>query len=142
MWSALCEVGSVRVPQLFQVETYATVHQMVSAVTAQLRPGTDLADILRALFPCGSITGAPKRRAMEVIAELEPDPRGIYCGTLGWMAPDGAAAFNVAIRTLSLFDDGTARLNAGGGVVWDSTAQTEYQEALWKTRFARTSPPG
>ncbi|WP_051588222.1 aminodeoxychorismate synthase component I [Actibacterium mucosum] len=140
--SRIAQVGSVEVPKLFDVETYATVHQMVSEVTAELLPGTDLPAILRALFPCGSITGAPKRRAMEIIRELEPDPRGIYCGTLGWMGPDGASCFNVAIRTLSLFDGGAARLNAGGGVVWDSTAAREYEEALWKTRFARTSPQG
>lgn len=140
--SRIARVGSVHVPRLFDIETYATVHQMVSEVRAQLLPNTDLPAILQALFPCGSITGAPKRRAMEVIRSLEPDARGIYCGTLGWMAPDGASCFNVAIRTLSLFADGRARMNAGGGVVWDSNAANEYQEALWKTRFARTSPTG
>lgn len=128
--------GSVHVPELFKVETYATVHQMVSQVRAQLHKGAGLADILTALFPCGSITGAPKIRAMEVLAALEPWPRDVYCGTIGWAAPDGRSEFNVAIRTL-MVEDGRATLNVGGGVVWDSTAPSEYEEALWKARFAR-----
>ncbi|NDW47974.1 aminodeoxychorismate synthase component I [Ruegeria sp. PrR005] len=128
--------GSVHVPELFQVETYATVHQMVSRVAARLRPDVTLSDILRALFPCGSIIGAPKIRAMEILADLEPWPRDIYCGSIGWAAPDGRSEFNVAIRTL-LVDEGGATLNLGGGVVWDSTATSEYEEALWKARFAR-----
>ncbi|WP_198945078.1 chorismate-binding protein, partial [Brevirhabdus pacifica] len=138
--SRFSKVGSVRVPGLFEVETYATVHQMVSRVTGELRAGTGLADIMRALFPCGSITGAPKIRAMEIIVELEHAARDVYCGSIGWAAPDGASSFNVAIRTLTLFDDGRARLNAGGGIVADSTPEDEYQEALWKARFARLVP--
>jgi len=133
--SRIAEIGSVRVPQLYQVETYATVHQLVSRVTGQLAPGTGLGDVLRALFPCGSITGAPKIRAMEIIRTLEEAPREAYCGAIGWAAPDGRAEFNVAIRTLML-EHGQARLNVGGGVVWDSTAASEYEEALWKARFA------
>lgn len=134
--SRVAAPGTVTVPELFKVETYATVHQMVSQVRARLMPGTGLSDILRALFPCGSITGAPKIRAMEILSELEPWPRDIYCGTIGWAAPDGRSEFNVAIRTLMV--DGTrATLNVGGGVVWDSTASSEYEEALWKARFAR-----
>jgi len=139
--SQVSKVGSVKVPELFRVDSYATVHQMVSRVTAHLNEGTSLPDILRALFPCGSVTGAPKHRAMQVIRDLEPNPRGIYCGTIGWMAPDGSSCFNVAIRTLSLFDGGSVRLNVGGGVVWDSTADGEYEEALWKARYAEISPP-
>ncbi|CUJ84969.1 Para-aminobenzoate synthase component 1 [Ruegeria denitrificans] len=127
--------GSVKVPELFKVETYATVHQMVSLVQAQLHLGAELSDILTALFPCGSITGAPKIRAMEILADLEPWPRDIYCGAIGWAAPDGRSEFNVAIRTLMVEDD-KATLNVGGGVVWDSTAPSEYEEALWKARFA------
>lgn len=134
--SRVAETGSVHVPELFAVETYATVHQMVSTVRAQLRPRVGLADIFSALFPCGSITGAPKIRAMQILAELEPWPRDIYCGTIGWAAPDGQSCFNVAIRTL-MVEDGKAVINVGGGVVWDSTAASEYEEALWKTRFAR-----
>lgn len=133
--SRVAEPGSVHVPELFKVETYATVHQMVSLVAAKLRENTGLADILRALFPCGSITGAPKLRAIEVLNDLEPWARDVYCGTIGWAAPDGAAEFNVAIRTLMIEDD-KAVLNVGGGVVWDSTGPSEYEEALWKARFA------
>lgn len=135
--SRLCLPGSVRVPRLYEVETYATVHQMTSRVTGQVPPGTGAAALIRALFPCGSITGAPKIRAMEIIHELEPEPRGAYCGAIGWLAPDGRAQFNVAIRTLSLFGDGAVVLNVGGGVVQDSTAASEYEEALWKARFAQ-----
>jgi len=138
--SRVCTPGSVRVPELFAVESYETVHQMTSLVTGRMRGGTGLSDILRALFPCGSITGAPKLRAMEILAELEPTPREIYCGSIGWAAPDGRAEFNVAIRTLML--EGTkAVLNVGGGVVYDSTAPSEYEEALWKARFARRLTP-
>lgn len=127
--------GSVQVPELFSVETYNTVHQMISMIEAQLLPDATLSEILRALFPCGSITGAPKLRAMQILAELEEAPREVYCGTIGWAAPDGRAEFNVAIRTL-LVEDGHATLNVGGGVVHDSTAAGEYEEALWKARFA------
>lgn len=136
----IAEIGSVRVPSLFGVESYATVHQMVSHVAGRLRPATPLSRILAALFPCGSVTGAPKVRAMEIIRGLEPWPRGAYCGAIGWAAPDGRAAFNVAIRTLTLFPDGEALLNVGGGIVADSTAAAEYEEALWKARFAAPFP--
>jgi para-aminobenzoate synthetase component I len=134
--SRLSEVGSVKVPELFKVEAFATVHQMSSRVVGQLlgRPG--LGDLLAALFPCGSITGAPKIRAMEIIREVEPHPRGAYCGAMGWMAPDGRASFNVAIRTLRLFEGGRVAMNVGGGIVHDSTAAGEWEEALWKARFA------
>ena len=134
--SRLCEIGSVKVPELYRIESYATVHQMVSRVTGQLRAGVGIEQVFRALFPCGSITGAPKIRAMEIIRELEPAPRGVYCGGMGWIAPDGSAEFNVAIRTLSLFGGGEVVMNVGGGVVYDSTAASEYEEALWKARFA------
>ena len=133
--SRVALAGSVKVPELFKVETYATVHQMVSLVQAQLHLGVGLSDILTALFPCGSITGAPKIRAMEILSELEPWPRDVYCGTIGWAAPDGRSEFNVAIRTL-MVEGGKATLNVGGGLVWDSTAPSEYEEALWKARFA------
>jgi len=132
----ISRVGSVRVPELFAVESYATVHQMVSRVVGQLAVPATLAGVMSALFPCGSITGAPKIRAMEIIAEVEPHPRGAYCGTIGWMAPDGSACFNVAIRTLQLEGD-RVRLNVGGGVVYDSTAEGEWQEALWKARYVK-----
>ncbi|WP_291736742.1 aminodeoxychorismate synthase component I, partial [Leisingera sp. F5] len=137
--SRVAQTGSVHVPELFAVESYATVHQMVSMVRAKLRPDAGLAEVFAALFPCGSITGAPKIRSMEILADLEPWPRDIYCGTIGWAAPDGSSEFNVAIRTLML-EKGSATLNVGGGVVWDSTAESEYEEALWKARFARVTP--
>jgi len=139
--SRVCVAGSVKVPELFTVESYATVHQMVSLVEGQLRDGMGLADILSALHPCGSVTGAPKIRAMEVIRELEPWPRDIYCGAIGWAAPDGRSEFSVAIRTLIRDKTGHAVLNVGGGVVWDSTAPSEYEEALWKARFLSRFQP-
>lgn len=129
-------VGSVKVPELFAVEPFATVHQMSSTVTGQLVAGADMAGLMGALFPCGSVTGAPKIRAMQIIAEVERRARGVYCGAMGWMAPDGDAAWNVAIRTLSLFPGGRVALNVGGGVVHDSTAGGEWDEALWKARYA------
>ena len=139
--SRVAEVGTVEVPELFRVETYATVHQMTSLIRARLLPGTLLPDILRALFPCGSVTGAPKIRAMQILRQLEDSPRGIYCGAIGWVAPDGRMSFNVAIRTLTLTGGGAVRLNVGGGVVYDSTAEAEYEEALWKARFATLARP-
>lgn len=133
--SRICEIGSVETPTLFEIERYATVHQMVSHIRGRLLEGVGLAAVFRALFPCGSITGAPKIAAMEAIARLELEPREAYCGAIGWAAPDGRARFNVAIRTLSLYG-AEAVLNVGGGVVADSTADGEYEEALWKARFA------
>lgn len=135
--SRVAKVGSVKVPKLFAVESYATVHQMVSTVVGDLVDPPSMAGVMEALFPCGSITGAPKIRAMEIIHEVEAHPRGAYCGAIGWMAPDGAASFNVAIRTLSVAEDGGIVLNVGGGVVQDSTAEGEWEEALWKARYAR-----
>jgi para-aminobenzoate synthetase component 1 len=135
--SRIARVGSVKVPKLFAVESYATVHQMVSTVVGDLVEAPSMAGLMAALFPCGSITGAPKIRAMQIIREVEPHPRGVYCGAIGWMAPDGAASFNVAIRTLSLWPDRRVTLNVGGGVVQDSTATGEWEEALWKARYIR-----
>lgn len=136
----IAKVGSVKVPQLFGIEHYATLHQMVSRVVGQLDRPANLPDLMTALFPCGSITGAPKIRAMQIIAELEPFARGAYCGAIGWMGPDGAAAFSVAIRTLSLQGD-QITLNVGGGVVQDSTAAGEWEEALWKARYLNGLSP-
>jgi len=130
----IAEVGSVGVPELFAVETYPTLHTMVSTVTAKLKPGADVAAILRAVFPCGSITGAPKIRAMEIIHELEASTRGIYCGAIGHFAPDGSARFNVAIRTLTI-TDGAGELGIGGAVVRDSRSGSEYDECLLKARY-------
>ena len=140
--SRVSEIGSVHVPELFTVESYATVHQMVSEVRAKLLDGLNISDLFQALFPCGSITGAPKIRAMEFIRDLEPEPRDVYCGSMGWISPTGAMSFNVCIRTLSLFEGGDVRLNVGGGVVYDSTAPSEYEEALWKARYTKLPPRG
>ena len=126
--------GSVAVPQLFEVEHYPTVHQMVSTVTATLADGLDAVDALAALFPCGSITGAPKLRAMQVVAEVEDDARGIYTGAIGRIDADGDAMFNVAIRTLAL-RGGVATLGLGSGVVADSSAGEEWAECLAKGAF-------
>ncbi len=134
--SRIAGIGSVKVPQLYTVETYATLHQMTSLITARLRSGVGLAEIFEALFPCGSITGAPKIRAMQILRGLEDTPRDAYCGAIGWIAPDGGMTFNVAIRTLICHPDGRVRLNVGGGIVHDSSAREEYDEALLKARFA------
>ena len=128
------ETGSVRVPALFEAERYETVTQMTSTVAATLRPDAGLADVLRALFPCGSVTGAPKLRAMQLIRELEGGPRGVYCGAIGHAAPDGTAAFNVAIRTAVVGDDGGGRYDVGSGIVWDSDADAEYAECQLKAQ--------
>jgi len=138
----IAEIGSVRAPALFEVETYATVHQMTSRVTGCLRPGVGLAGVIAALFPCGSVTGTPKIRAMEIIRALEAGPREAYCGAIGWASPDGRAAFAVPIRTIALYPGGEASLHVGSAVVADSTAAAEYEEALWKARFAALPPRG
>jgi para-aminobenzoate synthetase/4-amino-4-deoxychorismate lyase len=130
----LALIGSVGVENLFAVETYPTLHTMVSTVTAQLRPATRVGAIVRALFPCGSVTGAPKIRAMEIISELEESPRGIYCGAVGHFAPNGAARLNVAIRTI-VIEQGQGTLGIGGAVVQDSKAGAEYAECLLKARY-------
>lgn len=130
--------GSVSVENLFTVETYPTLHTMVSTVRARLRPGSDAGAIVRALFPCGSVTGAPKIRAMEIINALEQSPRGVYCGAIGHFAPDGAARFNVAIRTLTIsgaIAGARGELGIGGAVVHDSTNASEYAECLLKARY-------
>ena len=131
----IAKVGSVKVPALFAVESYATLHQMISRVVGDLVEPPSMTGLMGALFPCGSITGAPKIRAMEIIREVEPMPRGAYCGAIGWMAPDGESCFSVAIRTLTLASDGGIVLNVGGGVVQDSTCDGEWEEAHWKARY-------
>ena len=136
----VASLGSVSVEELFAVETYPTVHQMVSTIRAQLQSDVAPRDIVRALFPCGSVTGAPKLRAMEIIRELEPAPRGVYCGAIGSFSPDGSAAFNVAIRTLTIQgNEGT--LGIGGGIVADSLEASEYDECLLKARFFSEGRP-
>lgn len=129
--SKSCALGSVRVPKLFEVESYATVHHLVSTVTGELRPDCDALDVLRGCFPGGSITGAPKLRAMQIIEELEPHRRGVYCGAIGYIGFDGAMDFNIAIRTL-VYSHGVIRFWAGGGIVADSRLEDEYQETFDK----------
>ncbi|MEA2695258.1 MAG: para-aminobenzoate synthetase / 4-amino-4-deoxychorismate lyase [Acidobacteriota bacterium] len=132
--------GSVEVPRLFEVERYETVHQMTSTVEARTRPGTRLSDLFRALFPSGSITGAPKVRTSHLIAELEDSPRGVYTGAVGFVSP-GEAVWNVAIRTLVIDRrTGTAELGVGSGITYDSDAKAEYRECLAKAEFARRAP--
>jgi para-aminobenzoate synthetase component 1 len=139
--SLISEVGTLDVPELFRIESYPTVHQMVSRVRAKLLPDLSIRQIFAALFPCGSITGAPKIRAMEILHALEGTPRDVYCGSIGWIAPNGQMRFSVAIRTISLFPGNEAVYNVGGGIVFDSTVQEEYQECLLKARFATGSLP-
>jgi para-aminobenzoate synthetase component 1 len=129
--SKTCEPGSVKVPKLFDVESFATVHHLVSTVTGRLRPEYHPADLLRGCFPGGSITGAPKLRSMEIIEELEPHRRGLYCGAIGYLGFDGAMDTNIVIRTL-VCSGGTVRFWAGGGIVADSRLQEEYQETFDK----------
>jgi para-aminobenzoate synthetase component 1 len=126
-----CVPGSVNVPELFQVESYASVHHLVSTIIGQLLPGHHALDLLRDSFPGGSITGAPKRRAMEIIDQLESHRRGLYCGSIGYVGFDGNMDTNIAIRTLT-YSDGQIQGWAGGGIVADSEWQAEYQETLDK----------
>ena len=136
----IAKVGSVKVPTLFGIETYATLHQMVSRVVGDLLVPPSLVSVMPALFPCGSITGAPKIRAMEIIRAVEAAPRAAYCGAIGWMGPDGESSFSVSIRTLQI-EGQQITLNVGGGVVQDSTAAGEWEEALWKARYFSTLSP-
>lgn len=131
----VARTGSVRVPSLFDVECYETVQQMTSTVTGELDFNTDLAVILAALFPCGSITGAPKRHTMQLIAELEQEPRGLYTGALGYIEPNGDFCFNVPIRTVVSTQPQRALMGVGSGIVHDSNAHAEYAEVQLKTRF-------
>ena len=127
----ISEVGSEHVERLCQVEQYSTVWQMTSTIKSHLREDVDLVAIFRSLFPCGSITGAPKIATMEIIKKLEPQPRGVYCGTIGILLPNGRRIFNVAIRTIQLHQ-GKAIYGVGGGITWDSTWQSEYREVHQK----------
>lgn len=140
--SRVARLGSVTVPRLFAVEPWSTVWQMTSTIECRTRPGIGLAGIFAALFPCGSVTGAPKTEAMKAIAELEPAARGIYCGAIGVVAPGGEARFNVGIRTVVV---DTARSEAvcgiGSGIVLDSTTEGEYAEWQAKQRFLRQACP-
>ncbi len=130
----LCSPGTVRVTDLFRVERFTTVLQMVSQIEGRLNSRVTWFHIFKALFPSGSITGAPKIRAQQILHTLEPHPRGIYTGTIGYITPEGNAAFSVAIRTIEI-QNSKGKLGVGGGIVWDSQAETEYEECHLKAQF-------
>ncbi len=141
--SRVARPGTVAVPNLFTLETYPTLYQMTSTVIAETRGGTTIADIFKALFPCGSITGAPKIKSSAVIAECETSPRGVYCGALGFISPDGNCVFNVPIRTIVIeAESGNATCGVGGGIVWDSDTRDEYAEAMAKAAFMKSASHG
>ncbi len=141
--SRLAELGGVSVPSLFTIERYPTVMQMTSTVQATLRPHVALWDVLAALFPCGSITGAPKLKSMEIIAALEKTPRGPYCGAVGYISPGGDAVFNVAIRSVVLTSKtGAMECGLGGGITWDSNPVEEFEEVKTKAQFLEHRPTG
>ncbi|MCZ4498704.1 MAG: anthranilate synthase [Marmoricola sp.] len=137
--SMVCEPGSVAVPDLMEVESYASVHQLVSTVTGQLRPEVGTVEALRAMFPAGSMTGAPKLRTMEIIDEVETEPRGVYAGAFGWISGDGRADLGVVIRSLYAYAGGPWRLGTGGGITVRSDLDEEYAETLWKAARLRAA---
>jgi para-aminobenzoate synthetase/4-amino-4-deoxychorismate lyase len=136
----ICAPGSIAVENLFAIERYRTLLQMTSTITGKVRPELSLYEIFRALFPCGSIVGAPKVRTMQIISELERRPRGIYTGAIGFIAPEREAVFSVAIRTLVL-RDGIAEMGVGSGIVYESDAEDEYEECRLKAAFLLHAPP-
>lgn len=132
----VCEYGSVQVPQLWQIESFPTLHHLVSTVTGTLRPELDAVEALKVLFPCGSITGAPKIRAMQILDALEPVRRGVAMGAVGYFGFNGDMEWNVAIRTITCRND-RAFWHAGGGIVWDSDAESEWRELQLKASAIR-----
>ncbi len=130
----ICKTGTVSVPKLFEVEKYETLFQMTSTVKGQLKNDVSWFDIFSAIFPCGSITGAPKIRSMEIISELEKSPRGIYTGAIGYITPQNKAIFNVAIRTITI-QNGKAELGIGAGITIGSDADSEFDETVLKAAF-------
>jgi para-aminobenzoate synthetase/4-amino-4-deoxychorismate lyase len=130
----ICEYGSVHVNQLFAVEKYETLFQMTSEISGALRPGVGYSDMFRSLFPCGSVTGAPKHRTIEIIQELEHGPRGVYTGAIGFFSPAREAVFNVAIRT-AVLENNRGAMGVGSGIVIDSRAEDEFRECLLKSEF-------
>ena len=140
--SMVCEVGSVEVPSLMSVESYATVHQLVSTVRGRLRDDVSTVGALGALFPAGSMTGAPKLRTMEIIDEVEETPRGLYAGAFGWICADGRADLGVVIRSLYAGPDGVWRVGTGGGITVRSDVDEEWAETLWKAERLRAAALG
>lgn len=138
----IADKGTVAVSRLYDIEPYPTVHQMTSTITAKISENTQIADIFKALFPCGSITGAPKISTMKIIADLETAPREVYCGTIGFITPNREAVFNVPIRTVLIeHQTGKAVYGVGGGITWDSTPDGEYDEILAKARLLVENRP-
>lgn len=138
----IAELGTVKVEELFTIESYPTVHQMTSTVTGKLRENVTLPDIFKGLFPCGSITGAPKIKTMDIIDELESDPREVYCGAIGYITPNKEAIFNVPIRTVIINDKTSQAIyGVGGGITWDSTAEDEYFEVVAKAKVLEEERP-
>ncbi|KOR82869.1 aminobenzoate synthetase [Bacillus sp. FJAT-22058] len=138
----IAKPGSVEVPQLKAIEKYPTVWQMTSTITADTNPGTTIIDIFKALFPCGSITGAPKIKTMEIIADIENSPREVYCGAIGFITPESEAVFNVPIRTVVIDKEtGKAEYGVGGGITWDSELSEEYDEAFLKAKLLTVERP-
>ena len=141
----ICQPGSVLVKRLFEIEEYETVQQMTSTVQGRLLPETGITDIIKSLFPCGSVTGAPKINSMKIIRSLEQEPRGVYTGAIGYLTPDDTAVFNVAIRTIDLQQTDeekySAQMGIGGGIVADSQPCEEYEECLLKGHFLVKSRP-
>ncbi len=129
----VAKVGSVKVPELFKLEKYSNVYHLVSTVIGELDDDKDLVDLLKAVFPGGSITGAPKVRAMEIIDELEPNQRNVYTGCIGYLGFDGSADLNIAIRTIVKKGD-RIYFQVGGGITWDSNPDEEYEETLHKAK--------
>ncbi len=131
----VCQTGSVHVKNLFQVQTFKSLHQMISTVKGTLKNNLSFSDLLHALFPCGSITGAPKIRTMEIINELETEPRGIYTGAIGYLQPNDDFYFNVPIRTIVIGTDNSCEMGIGSGIIYESDAEDEYKECLLKADF-------
>jgi para-aminobenzoate synthetase / 4-amino-4-deoxychorismate lyase len=137
----IAQSGSVNVEKIFEIEQYPTVHQMTSTISAKVSETTSIVDIFKALFPCGSITGAPKISTMNIIADLENEPRDVYCGAIGYITPNKEAIFNVPIRTVLIdHQTGNAVYGVGGGVTWDSTSEGEYNEILAKAMLLEEKP--
>jgi len=134
----VAEPGSVKVDALFTLEQYPSIWTMTSTIRANVKPDATLKDMLGALFPCGSVTGAPKIAAMKRIRQTEAHPRGLYCGSVGWLAPSGDFELNVAIRTLVLDEKGHGRYHVGSGIVYDSVPEREWEECQWKARILGT----
>lgn len=136
----LCEMGTVETLSMFDVETYETLHQMTSTIKGRLRDDVSLIELFKAIFPCGSVTGAPKIRTMEIIRELEGEDRGVYTGAIGFLGPDDSAVFNVPIRTVVL-EEGQGEMGIGSGIVFDSDGEGEWRECLLKARFLQAPVP-